>query len=493
MRCAALLLSLLLTPALAPAAEPPPTRASGDLAIHARDILRRYCAECHTGNPDPGQSKLKVMEHGQLTAKGRPVPVVAPGARAQLLELVKDGSMPPANRPGPSADEIAVLEKWVQAQAPAYPTAFDERFTLEAVADDIDRANAKGNDRNAGLSLRYASFAHLVRDDRPLPDLVAAERRLNDALSAATGAPVRLEPVDATATLYRIELTKLGWRTGELFQKMERLKPVAPFALRPFDLLLLEYPHATLRLADGSAPTKRLDAFLAAGNQVRPVPFVRGDWLTAALVRGEKPTPLAADIKSLAALERAMPDGPPVPRQLGGAEPLVIPKPADGRTPIPPLSGWYAGDVTPDPAPFALTTELVADGRPVKSVKVDQAFKLKVRSDRRVFVTLLLVQSDGAVRVQEIDGGSVIQTDASRELAPAADGFRIASIITGGDSATEYFVLFASEVELPLPTVVRSRHDDRPVWRFLLEPSAKDAFDPNKVVRKVIPIPVTKK
>ncbi len=75
---------------------------------------------------------------------------------------------------------------------------------------------------------------------------------------------------------------------------------------------------------------------------------------------------------------------------------------------------------------------------------------------------------------------------------PGAEGFSISGIVTGADSTTEYFVLFASETEFPLPTVVRSRHNERKVWRFLLEPTEKEPFDPNKVVRKVIAIPVMK-
>ena len=57
------------------------------------------------------------------------------------------------------------------------------------------------------------------------------------------------------------------------------------------------------------------------------------------------------------------------------------------------------------------------------------------------------------------------------------------------------FVVFASEADWPLPppVVVRSQHGNRPVWRFLLEPTKDNPFDPNRVVRKVIAVPVTKK
>jgi hypothetical protein len=493
-------LAFLLTPALVRGAEEPPAhRLNGDLVIRARAILLHYCAECHTGAAEPGQSKLKLLDYKQLTSKGHPVAFISPDGRSQVLELIRDGSMPPANRPGPKADEIAVLEKWVRAGAPAYPQAFDDRFALETVADDFQRQNEKIKDGSAGQSLRYASFVHLVRDGQPLPDLAAAERQLNDALVLAAGVPVKIAPIDPTAALFRIELDGLGWRTRELFERVERRKSTGAHPLRPFDLLLLDYPFGEVRPPGEAALTSRLEKLLDAKAQVRPVPFVRGDWLATALVRGGKLTPLADDIKSLAALDKALarmdppPDGPAVPRALGTEKPVVTPHLTDGRAALPPLSGWYTGDVTPDPEPFELTAELVADGKPVNGVAVDEPFKLRVWSTQRVYLVLLMVQADGEVRVQEVVGGGVLQPKLARELAPGASGFTISGIITGGNSATEYFVLFASESELPVPTLVRSTHADRPVWRFTLEPTAKEAFDPNKVVRRVIPIRVTKK
>src|SRR5262245_43262009 len=109
----ALLVVVLFTSAPARAADPPPAhRVTGDLAIRARDILQKHCAECHTGSREPGQSKLKLLDYKQVTAKGAPVQFVVPGGRSQILELVKDGSMPPGNRPPPTAEEIAVLEQW---------------------------------------------------------------------------------------------------------------------------------------------------------------------------------------------------------------------------------------------------------------------------------------------------------------------------------------------------------------------------------------------
>lgn len=411
------------------------------------------------------------------------MPFVTPRGRSQILELVSDGSMPPGNKPGPTDNEVATLEKWVQAGAPAFPPAFDEPFTLGAIADDLER----GNDAKV---TRYVSFAHLVHDGKP-SELATAERQLNDALSAVAGSPVKLEAVDPTATLYRIKLANLGWHTRELFEKVNRLKPDGPHSLRPFDLVLLEYPFAT------RVNSPRLEKFLAASNQIRPVPYVRGDWLTAALVRDGQPTPLAEDLKSLVLLERTRasgakdPDGPATPRRFG-SYPLTPEKPVVGRESIPPLSGWYVADVPSGSGPFGLTAELVSDGQKVATLKEDQRFYLRVRSDKRVNLTLLLIRSEGDIRVDKLAGGSVLQAEVSRDVAFAPEGFLPPGNLAGPDGVVGYLVLFATlEEELPRPLVVRSQHNERPVWRFLLEQS--ELFDPNMLVRKVLPIRVSKK
>src|SRR5262249_4447124 len=155
------------------------------------------------------------------------------------------------------------------------------RYILRTVANDLDTAGANKN-------YRYVSF---IRDGQPLPNLGETEQRLNAALSLIAGEPVAAEPVDPTATVFRIDLGRFGWSTRELFRKVERRKDVGAVALQPFDLVLLEYPHATR--APNDPQMKRLEQFLAAKNQIRPVAFVRGDWLTSALASDGKLTPLA--------------------------------------------------------------------------------------------------------------------------------------------------------------------------------------------------------
>ena len=477
----------LLAPGAARAAAPDyPERR--ELTLRTRDIFLRHCAECHTGSDEPGQSRLKLLDHKAVTGKKMPIPLAVPKQRSLLLDLVRDGSMPPANRPGPTEDEIAVLERWINAGAPAYPEAFDERYVLSTITADLGRVKAAKAAKEPPP--RYVSFAHLVArgDGRDLVAPVSAgEKRLREALSAGAAGEgeALLTPLDPAATVFRFDAGKLGWLTNAPVVRIEKRRNAGAFRLTPFDLLLLEYPSS--RKIEPNDPLAPLFA-----SQVAPVPYLRGDDLARALSADNAPTALAKDISALVAL--GTPDGAnsdgPVARPFVKRDTITVPA-ADGREMIPPLSAWYAGDVVPEKPPFNLKVELVVGNQVATKVKLDEAFFIRVSCDKKVHFTLLNVLADGEVRVQPVQGGTVILADEPRSLAPAAEGFSIGSILGGGGSAVEHFVLFASEAEMPVPALVRSNHLDKPVWRFVFEPAQK--FDRGAVVRKVIPVTVTRK
>ena len=370
--------------------------------------MRRYCADCHVGSPEPGKSLLAVMDYQQLTAKGPPVPFVANGGRSQIIALIKDGSMPPANRRGPSIEEVKTLEAWFGANAPEYPKTFDDEY-----ARKVASADTKAQGVAAVSDFRYISFANQLNNGT-LTSLAEPEAKLRVALVAASGKQPLLVPVDPAATVFRLDLRSVGWHTSDLFEKVERGKPDGVASLIPFDLIQME-------------------------SSARDKHPLHADWLTAVLYRDGKLRPLGEELRSLVelsdVLERngAPPAGPPL-HGFGVTLPhgVLLPKPS--------LSARGVGDITPNPAPFTLTAELVVGGHPVNTVKVSERFKLRVNADRQVYLLLLAVQADGEMRVQEFAGGTVLQANALRELAPNAGGFSISGILTGCDTATEYFL-----------------------------------------------------
>lgn len=479
-------------------------RARGDLAIHARAILKKHCSECHGGPTN--RSALPILDRNKLVATTNPVPFVSPKnvAGSQIIQFIEDGSMPPGSRPRLKPEEIDALKQWIAASAPGFPVTFDDAGTLQIILDDL------ATHPNDAEYLRYFSFAHLIREDAPLPDLKRAVFDLNHALVAAGVDPKGMpQEVDDTATLFRFDLrfgmNKVGWANRELFSKSGG--GIHP--LSAYDVLLLEYPH-------GSLVDKRFDDYFAKTKLVRPIAFLRADWVTRVLLNGKVTLPLADDLKSLTELSAALADGKedkiplgPKTRAFDGQNPVPPAAKPEARLPVLPFSAWYSGDVHVDPPPFALTAELIDEkGIGLKSVQTGQPFKLRVNTKPNVRFTLLTVFADGTVRVEPTKQNTIFP-QAQTDLTPmGSDSFKITGIITGQPKATEYFVLLASESLLPPVTIVRSRHkpfafggeekpENFPINRFVfdLEKRTDDfdpaKFDPTKVIRKVIPIPLT--
>jgi mono/diheme cytochrome c family protein len=493
-------------PAHAESAPPATPREKGDRAIRARAILRKYCHECHGEQEKKGT--LAVMNHARLVASGpNPVPFVAPrdAARSQIIQFIEDGSMPPGARARPSPDEVAALKAWIADAATHFPTSFDADATLKLLLDD------HASRPDDATHVRYLSLAHLVRDGAPPPDLAVAEGDLFEALRGCglTTMPV---PVDGPATLYRLDTRQAGWDSRALFVQETREPKSAEglHTLAPYDLVLLEYPHAA-SLSKGHSLATPLNDYLTRAQLARPVPLVRADWLTGVL---RKDAPLAADLKSLSELHAALKkaDDPPAgqeakmpcgprPRAFGGVNPVLAVPRAEHPGAVLPLSSWYAGDCQSLQPPFTLTADVfeTEGGKVVSSVEKGKPFKLRVTTDRQAHFLLLVIWSNGQAAVQLTQKNRFL-TAGEHLLGPDGKDFTIASILTGEKEATEYFVLLASPEPLPTPVIVRSRHSRSPtcekpprypVYRFVFPPAA--TFDATTVVRKVIPLTVTAK
>jgi mono/diheme cytochrome c family protein len=501
-------LALLAAPARAN--EPLTRREKGDLAIRARAILKKHCAECH--GADEARGTVRVLDHGRLVATGpNPVPFVAPerAAASQVVQFLEDGSMPPGDRDRPTPDEVRTVKEWIAAAAPSYPAAFDDRTTLRTILDDV-----RHHPEDAP-HLRYLSLAHLVRDGAELPDLKKAEFDLQKALAWCGVKPpagkAAAEPVDGTATLFRLDARHAGWDARDLFTRSPKGGSNDLFRLTPYDLVLLEYPFAAA-LPPGDALAGPLGEYLSAAGLARPVPFLRADWLAEKLAAK---APLADDLRALGVLATAlakqnwpdpsaqkdMPCGPAA-RAFAGANPVPPSPKAGGARAVPALSAWYAGDCQAETAPFSLAFDAVDTERNVlKEMAKGTPFRLKVKTDRKIHYVLLNVFSTRDVEVLPTREGGFLEPGEHFLTPPREIAFRITDILTNEPKANEYFVLLASPDPIPTPVVVRSRHasghpdceaDHRyPIYRFVFAPDAK--FDPSRVVRRVVAVTVTDK
>lgn len=491
MRLAAVGLALIAFAPLLPAAAPnvPRHRQIGDLSIEAHRILQKYCVECHS--PQSG-SDFHPLDHSATVPGSGPRPFVRANSPAEstVIEWIEDGSMPPGGRARPTADEVKALRAWVLGGAPTYPASYDESSTLDLIANDI-ATQANPDD------FRYLSFRHLLATATGPVELASRERNLFRAVAQACGeADVPLVPIDPTATVFRLNVGKMRWNVPDLFDRWIDDREEGAAAFRPFDLVLIEYPFATELPGNDPRPAAIVSKF----KQILPVPYLRADWLTARLLD----QPLGRELKSLRALSEAVGDKPEAPRPepFAGAEPVKFAPRSDPR-PIPPINGLYLGDVLADPPAFNVTFKLAGHKDRENVVEVGEPFKFEVKADRNLSFDLLFVLPNGDVVPTPVAGGNRLVANENRFLGTRRNTpFIITGTLSEANESVEYAVLVVSEVELPLPLLVKSRHPstgtNTPIQRFLYPFPLKvrdkeDVVLPGRVARYVLPIKVFKK
>ncbi|MGL4550451.1 MAG: c-type cytochrome domain-containing protein [Gemmataceae bacterium] len=243
-------------------------------------VLVKHCAACHGGKGAKAGLSIadrKALVERQLVHPGKP-------DASELLLLVESGQMPPGTRPKPDEAERRLLRDWIKSrmpEPPPPPPKYGEEYLLGAIATDW-----KALPEAKQPKVRYLSLNHLLATDAGRKRLAKARAELTRVLGALAGpgAPgLDLKPLDEAASVFRLDLVSLGW-DAQPFSTVDsggENKKVTPATLDLFDLVLLEYPYGVLSLKNKRWPG--VVPMLRATKPVRPLPYVRGDWLAAAV------------------------------------------------------------------------------------------------------------------------------------------------------------------------------------------------------------------
>jgi mono/diheme cytochrome c family protein len=269
-RLTVLFLAALAGPALhapARAADPDPK-----LAGQAREVLQKYCGKCHgpAGTNEGGINYIldvkKLQEKKKIVA-GDP-------ARSKLLKKVVAGEMPPEDekfRPG--KEEISLLERWIQAGAPADDAAAarsarvlkGEKDTLLAIRDHLNRLP-----RQDRPFQRYFTLTHLHSN----PNVKEADLRLYRAALAKLVNHLSWKsdlvvpaPLDPEGTVFAVDLRQLDWDRLDLWRQIVRVYPYGLKHDRDPDEALQELAREVYDKAGTDLPYVRADWFVATASR----------------------------------------------------------------------------------------------------------------------------------------------------------------------------------------------------------------------------------
>jgi hypothetical protein len=122
-------------------------------------ILTDKCVACH--GPEKSKGSLRLDSPGSIRKGGETGPAIIPGKAAQseltrrlLLPLDSDDHMPPDGKPQPTAEEIALLQWWIDAGAPATQTVAELKpppAIADILAAKFKITNIAANPEPAGV------------------------------------------------------------------------------------------------------------------------------------------------------------------------------------------------------------------------------------------------------------------------------------------------------------------------------------------------------
>ena len=178
--------------------------------------------------------------------------------------------MPPEDEtPRPSADDIALIKKWIAAGAPSLANdstvqvggpQLDAKYLRTAVRDHLLKLPEE--DRKFQ---RYFTFIHLYNNPDEKKNLPIYPAALSKAVNSLHWKRkiVQPSPVDGASTIYSVDLRDLDWESPDRWTDIVR---AYPYGIR-YD----SGTSASLRTL-----TEEIDRLVA-----NPLPFVRADWFIA--------------------------------------------------------------------------------------------------------------------------------------------------------------------------------------------------------------------
>ena len=159
----------------ASAAQPPPASPES-----VRSLLDRYCVTCHSERRVTAAGEPASLLDSQIRDTGLALDVAdaaQPSANAELWERVlrrlKAGSMPPAGRPRPGAEETRAVTRWLETRldqaASREPESGQKRLDASPEPHRVwqcDPGPPRARDRRGGAAAWGRDLGHWVRQQR---------------------------------------------------------------------------------------------------------------------------------------------------------------------------------------------------------------------------------------------------------------------------------------------------------------------------------------
>ncbi len=244
-----------------PAVRSPISAEETALADQVRAVLKENCYRCH-GEDGANEGGFNFALNLDKLARTLVTPQNASDSVLyQRVSATDDSVMPPPDEtPRPMPADLAMIESWIEAGAPALPSESRELVTndeiVKVIAEDVG-AMAERSRR----FLRYFTLTHLYNAGIPDDELQTyrnAFAKLINSLSWNTSL-VAPQTIDPARTIFRIDMRDLYWNV----QMWEQVEEANPYALE----LHTEQADAVREATRCRQPHVRVDWFVFAASR----------------------------------------------------------------------------------------------------------------------------------------------------------------------------------------------------------------------------------
>lgn len=297
-----------------------------ELARKAGLILRRNCYRCHKGKGSESGYAFDVVDTESLVEEGmidssdhddfvewrnavanpkagESVPD-EPDLGSEIYNAMFGGRMPPKNRPQlpkPSAEEVEIVKKWIQAGARTIPAPKARpTVTLKQELTAI-RSDLQARRRDDRFNIRYLTLSHLhnditVDDEQLATTRLALVKGLNSL--SWESLLVTPKPINEQKTVYAVDISKLGWNR------------------RYWDTLVKAYPYALSYGSLDDPELKEIDEDIDDFRSDKIPVSLRADWLIAVATKPPLYYAIMFDLKLPDLTARSVGKDPANPKQM---------------------------------------------------------------------------------------------------------------------------------------------------------------------------------
>jgi cytochrome c553 len=227
-----------------------------ELARKAESILKTHCHRCHGQDGAVEGGMNYILDRDKLVARKKVLPGKA--EQSPLFRRLKSGKMPPAGeQPRPRPADLAVIQQWIDAGAPATRPAAPHILVRESEVYDRILADLEKQEKRARRFTRYFSLVPLANAGAGEDELATYRRALGKLLNSLSWHPRIALPksIDAAGLVLRIDLRDFLW-DANLWNRL--------LADNPYGILLDTAAARAVLVATASRmPCVRADWFIA--------------------------------------------------------------------------------------------------------------------------------------------------------------------------------------------------------------------------------------